>query len=176
MMLTCGIPFITLKGTVDDWQSILDRIDRTEEFGTEPTEWAGMLRAILSRFVQAFVNIGDDIEFWERTIHEERGSGTYWLGGWISVFCAWNGKGVFFTNSDRSWSFLPEIHWARNLNLDGHLIPRVAEYPDGFAEVDVRVVDNGGKSWDCSILAGHIGISPTGNQLDTIQMAPQWFM
>ncbi|KAG5653871.1 hypothetical protein H0H81_009693 [Sphagnurus paluster] len=54
LMAGCGIPFITIEGTQADWQSILMRIDKLPEFGAQPTEWAGMLRVVLKRFVRAF--------------------------------------------------------------------------------------------------------------------------
>ncbi|KAG6909874.1 hypothetical protein DXG01_014910 [Tephrocybe rancida] len=184
MRTRCGIPAITLEGTRDDWQSILDRTDRLHEFGAEPKEWGGMLRAILSRFVHAFdtdASEAADKAFWERMVHEEHASGTYWIGGWMSVFCAWDSKGVFFADrneDDReSLSLKPRPVWARSLELDGHRIPRVRACPDGYAEVDVKVVDVvKQQTWDCRMLAGHVGISLEGDQLDTIRMAPQWFM
>ncbi|KAG6816884.1 hypothetical protein H0H87_002004 [Tephrocybe sp. NHM501043] len=189
MLTCCGIPLITLDGTQDDWQSILTRIDKLHEFGDEPTEWAGMLRAILRRFVRAFDAGGPetDKEFWERMVHEKRGSGTYWLGGWLSVFCAWDSKGTFFTGRQRDHRALADQQergvkrrwpdaWALNMELDGIRIPRSPACPDGYAEVDVEVIDENTKSWDCSMLAGHVGISLGGDQLDTLHIAPQWFM
>ncbi|KAG6909876.1 hypothetical protein DXG01_014912 [Tephrocybe rancida] len=172
MMVACGIPAITLEGTRDDWQSILKRIDRLDEFGDEPKKWAGMLRAVLSRFVQAFdADNGQtlrDKTFWEKIIHEEHGSGLYWIGGWMSVFCAWNSKGNFYQGAD--WGEF------KCLELDGHRIPRATTCPKGYAEVDVEVVDEADKTWDCRMLAGHVGISLQGDQSDTIRMAPQWFI
>ncbi|KAG6837376.1 hypothetical protein H0H93_010534 [Arthromyces matolae] len=186
MTTRCGIPTITLEGTQGDWQSVLDRIDKISEFGVEPTEWAGMLRGILTRFVRVFdVKDGQpDVDkiFWERMLHEERSSGTYWIGGWMSAFCAWDAKGVFFADRNKdtegwSMSLRRTPDWARTLKIDGYAIPRVQECPEGYAEVDVLVEDViNAKIWDCRMLAGHIGFSLAESRLDTIRMAPQWFM
>ncbi|KAG6909858.1 hypothetical protein DXG01_014886 [Tephrocybe rancida] len=191
----CGIPYLTLLGTQSDWQSLLSRISKLSEFGAEPTEWSHMLRAILTRFVRAFDDgfpTGPDAPFWARMVHEESGSGTYWLGGWISAFCAWDAQGVFFADRDKDTAVrlgvlarVPTPAWARGLEVDGCGFPRVSACPEGYAEVSVRVVDGrSGERWACRALAGHVGIEVMregdGEEEreggDTIRMAPQWFV
>jgi hypothetical protein len=182
MEIGCGIPFITLEGTQADWQSILTRIDKIPEFGAEPTEWAPMLRAVLRRFVRAFEEGGPqaDKEFWERMVHEvPGGSGIPYISGWTSAFCAWDHKGAFFAakKSQDNWQdFAPG--WVMNLTFDGVWFPRVYVAPEGYAEVDVLVQDQWtGIEYDCTMLAGHVGISMDGQEkLDTVRIAPQWFM
>lgn len=185
MMIGCGIPFMTIEGTQSDWQSILDRIDKIPEFGREPTEWAGMLRAILKRFVRAFDKGGPQADqgFWERMVHEvPGGSGTPFISGWITAFCAWDNKGVFFASKSSQVGFrsggAPE--WVTNLSFDGVWFPRVWTPPEGYAEVDVLVQDvSTGQKLDCTMIAGHIGTSMEDagrGQLDTVRLAPQWFM
>jgi len=186
MMCGCGIPSITLQGTQADWQSILDRIDKIPEFGSEPAEWSAMLRAILRRFVRAFDAGGPqaDRDFWERIVHEEAGSGTYHLSGWISAFCAWDHEGAFFSSRKYQgtpgggFGFQGTPDWVYGLTFDGVWFPRVWTPPEGYAEVDVLVQDVAtNETHDCTMLAGHIGISMHGKErLDTLHMAPQWFM
>ncbi|KAF8063403.1 hypothetical protein FPV67DRAFT_241690 [Lyophyllum atratum] len=184
MMLGCGIPFITLEGTQADWQSILTRIDKIPEFGEEPKEWAQMLRVILKRFVRAFDTSRPpraDKEFWERMVHEQPGgSFTPFVSGWITAFCAWEPNGVFFAARKHSGSsFGPQPPgWVRKLKFDGVCFPRVWEAPEGYAEVDVLVVDvRTGEELDCTMLAGHVGLTMEGEgRLDTVRAAPQWFM
>ncbi|HYI93066.1 MAG TPA: DUF4419 domain-containing protein [Bryobacteraceae bacterium] len=50
-MCICGIPNITLTGTVEDWQRIRERIEVLETFGLE--WWVSRLRPILDEFVRA---------------------------------------------------------------------------------------------------------------------------
>ncbi|CAA7263991.1 unnamed protein product [Cyclocybe aegerita] len=69
--LDCGIPSITLEGEKEDWENILRRLDKLDEFGQEPTAWARMLRPILKRFVDAFDGGKRDAEFWGRICHYE---------------------------------------------------------------------------------------------------------
>ena len=47
----CGIPQITLTGTVEDWQRIRERIEMFDVFGLE--WWTARLRRILDEFVSA---------------------------------------------------------------------------------------------------------------------------
>jgi hypothetical protein len=55
--------------------------------------------------------------------------------------------------------------------------PKVYAPPEGYAEVDVLVLDMmSGAKIDCTMLAGHIGMTVTGKGQDTIRIAPQWFM
>lgn len=125
MMLGCGIPSITLEGTKEDWQSILTRIDKLPSFGTEPAEWARMLRVILLRFVRAFDAGGPngaDKKFWERMVHEQPGgSFTPFISGWITAFCAWNPKGVFFEARKHQKRSIGQDGpaWVRDLKFDG---------------------------------------------------------
>ncbi|KAF8063399.1 hypothetical protein FPV67DRAFT_1506400 [Lyophyllum atratum] len=185
MMFGCGIPSITIEGTQSDWQSILDRIDKIPEFGPEPTEWAGMLRAILKRFVRAFDEGGPaaDKDFWERMVHEvPGGSQVPFISGWISAFCAWDSKGLFFeakkqqgADVRRARGNVPE--WVTGLTFDGVWFPRVWAPPEGYAEVDVLVQDiSTGVQSQCTMLAGHVGTTIHGDRNDTVRMAPQWFM
>ncbi|KAF5371829.1 hypothetical protein D9615_009572 [Tricholomella constricta] len=184
MQVCCGIPSITIEGTQADWQSILDRIDKIPDFGQEPTEWADMLRAILRRFVRAFEAGGPqaDKEFWEHMIHEESGSGIYYISGWMSAFCAWDASGVYIASKERRGAgrgFMSESGrhaWVHGLKFDGVWFPRANSCPEGYAEVDVRVIQEP-ETFDCAMVAGHVGISVSGqDQQDTIHMAPQWFM
>ncbi|KAG6811064.1 hypothetical protein H0H92_009153 [Tricholoma furcatifolium] len=184
MRLGCGIPFITLQGTQEDWQSILDRIDKIPEFGEEPTEWATMLSAILKRFVHAFDKGGPqaDKDFWERMVHESPGgSFVPFISGWITAFCAWDTKGRFFTARKNQHGFgMDPPQWVINLTFDGVWFPRVHNAPEGYAEVDVLVSDEReGKEYNCTMLAGHVAITMDGEdkqKLDTLRIAPQWFM
>ncbi|GLB42672.1 putative protein with domain of unknown function (DUF4419) [Lyophyllum shimeji] len=183
MMLGCGIPSITLEGTQADWQSILTRIDKIPSFGAEPAEWASMLRAVLKRFVRAFNPGGPkaDKKFWERMVHERPGgSNTPFISGWITAFCAWDPEGVFFAARKRQSRAMGDDGpaWVKNLTFDGVWFPRVWRAPEGYAEVDVKVLEvQTGNAYDCTMLAGHVGIVMQGKErLDTVRPAPLWFM
>ena len=51
MALGCGFPFITLKGTPEDWQKVLDKTRGLSKYGLE--SWVKELEPILTEFVEA---------------------------------------------------------------------------------------------------------------------------
>jgi hypothetical protein len=57
----CGIPQITLTGSVDDWQRMRERIEIFESFGLD--WWVRRLRPVLDQFVPAAAG-EPDREFW----------------------------------------------------------------------------------------------------------------
>lgn len=62
MYVGCGIPSITLTGTVQDWQTVLDKTGRLEELGAG--KWAKDIIPILEQFVEA-VKGNPDRAFWQ---------------------------------------------------------------------------------------------------------------
>jgi Domain of unknown function (DUF4419) len=61
-MCICGIPEITLTGSVDDWQRMRERIEIFESFGMD--WWVQRLRPILDQFVLAAAG-KPDRKFWQ---------------------------------------------------------------------------------------------------------------
>jgi hypothetical protein len=89
----CGIPSVTLEGEKADWESILTRLDKLNEFGKEPKFWASMLRPIIRRFIDSFDG-KHDLDFWSKVVASwSVGSGTTYLSGWITAFCVWSKEG-----------------------------------------------------------------------------------
>ncbi|KAF5319287.1 hypothetical protein D9619_008691 [Psilocybe cf. subviscida] len=167
MGLTCGIPSVTLEGDKQDWEKLLARIDRLSVFGKEPEAWSAMLRPILTRFVQAFDG-QPGTDFWNHVCHyQHMGSGSDFLGGWITAFCVWDKHGkwkrsisindILVKAEERSRTGAhasPSIHSdARNwiLEVDGMPYPTISvdDIPPGYCEVDVHLDDNG-EHFDCA--------------------------
>ena len=63
--LACGIPNITLKGTPDDWQKVLDKTQQLEQY--DMTEWINSLKPILREFVRAS-NGKPNQKFWKNMV------------------------------------------------------------------------------------------------------------
>ncbi len=85
----CGIPRITLLGTVDDWQSIRTRFSMFAEFDLK--WWTDKVDPILEQFVNAKKG-NVDLSFWDNIYKERDGSGGSSVNGWICnlfpyVFC-----------------------------------------------------------------------------------------
>ncbi|KAB8079604.1 hypothetical protein BDV29DRAFT_164038 [Aspergillus leporis] len=57
--------------------TILKKVEMITKFGEEPSQFVGLLRPVLRRFVDCFVNTtGEAIkDFWRKCIHESGFSG-----------------------------------------------------------------------------------------------------
>lgn len=105
--LSCGIPYITLKGTTEDWKNIYTRLGKLKEYKLE--KWYDMLEPILEQFVNAKQG-KVDLEFWQRIAHyEPGGSGPSQISGWITTFCVFDEQG--------NWQSTPLMHFFLNINI-----------------------------------------------------------
>src|SRR6476660_712791 len=82
MRAGCGIPSITLLGTVDDWKSVRRRAAMLSEFGLEA--WTDALLPVLDDVVRA-ADGHVDPGFWRSFFRYQSGSGPSELTGWILV-------------------------------------------------------------------------------------------
>lgn len=48
ILLTCGIPSVTLLGNVSDWEDMLTRMHKIEQLGAEAAQFAKLLRPHLA--------------------------------------------------------------------------------------------------------------------------------
>lgn len=75
MGLCCGIPSVTLMGTVADWKLLREKIERLLEFEVEGNPdgkvmeiWVGYLRKVCDGFVESAEHPGspETLEFWDK--------------------------------------------------------------------------------------------------------------
>jgi hypothetical protein len=79
-MSMCGIPTVTLEGTVEDWERIRERVARLARY--ELTWWTGKIEPILDEFVKAAKG-RPTVTFWQDVYKEQFGSGGPYLSGWL---------------------------------------------------------------------------------------------
>ncbi|OQR89033.1 hypothetical protein THRCLA_09955 [Thraustotheca clavata] len=146
--LRCGIPYVNLLGTVEDWENIRTRIEKLKDFGDCMSEWVTMLGRVLDQFVlaakgQAYV------AFWQRICHNIEGhSGPSYICGWISVFCVFNEEGNWQGNRKRV-----EAH-GQEFESEFPIVD-TTDIPRGFCKVDVTIDDNG-VEYKSAMFAGHV--------------------
>lgn len=106
MMTCCGIPFINLKGTVDDWTSLLALVDHIEQY--ELSWWTNKIRPLLEKIVQT-VSTPDaiDVDFWKDIIKKNGGSGGPYYNGWICKFFPYIGTNEYRKNTFESITDVP---------------------------------------------------------------------
>ena len=86
----CGIPEITLEGTVDDWKKLRDRVLGLAQYDLD--WWISALKPVLDQFVSA-ASGSVDREFWSNLYKENGGSGGPYITGWICTLFPYIGKG-----------------------------------------------------------------------------------
>jgi hypothetical protein len=78
----CGIPRVTLLGTLSDWQSVKHRAEHLAEYGLEA--WVRELSPILDELCAAAAG-RPDRELWRSFYKYESRSGGSRVTGWINV-------------------------------------------------------------------------------------------
>ncbi|MEU4645039.1 DUF4419 domain-containing protein [Micromonospora sp. NPDC023814] len=92
LVCVCGIPSITLTGTVTDWQKIRTRVDAIAGFGLQT--WCRSLAPIADQFVRAAA--GEvDVAFWRRIYNPVDAYGGEVVTGWAArLYPYLRGKGT----------------------------------------------------------------------------------
>lgn len=85
----CGIPEVTLEGTLEDWRNLRERVESFARFGLD--WWLEDLRFVLDEFVAAKEG-KPNARFWQRIFRGEHQEGEYlepdfnFVSGWVHVF------------------------------------------------------------------------------------------
>jgi hypothetical protein len=150
VMLCCGLPSVTLEGTIDDWREIRARVDRLGQMERqanmttrELAEWSVVLGGVLDHFVDAF-NGNVDKQWWNSITHYQGGgSGPSYLSGWIMAFCPWDDRGRFVLKNPRD----------NEKGSYGRI--ETGDIPACTVEVPVTINDNG-REYKTLFYAGNI--------------------
>ncbi|EGC37875.1 hypothetical protein DICPUDRAFT_76541 [Dictyostelium purpureum] len=166
MKTRCGLPSVTLLGTVDDWSNLKQRLQKLKEFNIESNnkeesnlmdKWLSYLEPILDQLVLT-ASGSPDLQWWNSIAHREQGSGTDRLSGWLSSFCCFNSDGDWNVSpqSDSKW---PTISYNTISN--------------GFVNTPVLLIDGDGTEYNSTLFSGHI--ATTTNQTK-IKPSIDWFL
>lgn len=145
MMTACGFPRITLEGSVEDWERILDRVRTLMDIPAvaadiHMTDWLYSLKGTLDNFILSAKG-HPAIEYWKRFYKENAMSGGPYVTGHVLDFFPY-------------------------LNRDGKILKRVntrvspSNFDRGLAKTDL-VWKRLGEIWDVEFHAGLVGVSMT---------------
>jgi hypothetical protein len=97
---SCGIPNITIEGTTDDWQKVLNKTQQLRKYDLD--WWVDDLVPILNEFINASKGNINKV-FWQNIVKKDRpekyvGGGCSWdrpteLDGWFLKFMPYDKKG-----------------------------------------------------------------------------------
>jgi len=172
--LMCGIPEVTLEGTVDDWRLLRQKIDRLPQYeitGNDPVmaKWHALLVPVLDEFVNSAAG-HPDLAFWDRVCsHSGGGSGPSYLSGWVTVFACFKATGQWMGDVVPGGLDEKPKQWPC---ID------TGSLPVGVVSVPVLVDDNG-TQYDTQMVAGQfayemVALGQKSSNLDTIRPRNDW--
>jgi hypothetical protein len=158
--LLCAVPYVTLEGTVEDWEALERRAARLVEFDTDKKymqKWYALLGPVLAELTRSAKG-NPQLDWWERVCNKfGGGSGPRYLSGWITVFCVFNESGKWVGDQykqNSGWRDGTVYSSACSFAKEGWPIVNFSDLPNGYCKVDVTVDDNG-TVYKCEMLAGH---------------------
>ena len=165
MMCVCGIPYVTLTGSADDWRSIRERVEVFAAYDLE--WWLVRLRPILDELVRSAEGLAST-QFWQSIYKPQAVYGGTSITGWIGDLFPYLGDAP---RRRRNHIFqIERIDWGipikDGVNSFGGGARGVSQksFPTGLssAPVGVRLPDDSKNGFD--LLGGFLGV--TQNQQD----------
>jgi len=100
-LILCGVPEVTILGTVEDWQDIRQRVQKLSDFDVDGQRTLQMWSLLLDRVLENFVEVKSggpvNTAFWDNLArhdhHVEGCTRATTLSGWITVFSVFDTKG-----------------------------------------------------------------------------------
>jgi hypothetical protein len=163
----CGIPSITLLGTVDDWKSIRRRVALFGEYGLE--NWCKALDPILAQFVAAAEG-KSDTGFWQSFFRFHSGSGPSVMTGWITALFPYLKDheenlypNPYFDQWEQRLQIDDKQHWRdRNKNPQGVGMNAV---PPCLTSVPLKVIWGMAGESNMRLVGGLMGVSQSPDDL-----------
>lgn len=160
MVLSCGLPKVTLRGTKYDWETIIEKLSFLRSLNEQVlTEWSKVLEYVLTYFVDAFDNKIDP-DFWNRIAHVTGGgSGPSYVEGWILAFFPFDKETKYCLNS---------IDTIKEGSRFGHV--ETGDVASCSVTVPV-IIDDNGRIYNTEFLAGLLATEVINNGLEPL---PSW--
>ncbi|KAM9970372.1 hypothetical protein ACTFIR_002228 [Dictyostelium discoideum] len=162
MSTHCGLPKVTLNGSVEDWINLKERATRLKEFNNKEdhmNKWLGYLLPVLDNFIQSSRGKPDK-EWWNKIVDYRSRSGGGILTGWLSVFCVFNNDGNFQDKANTSLC----------LDTSETIWPKVCEtnIPYGYTSTPILLTDFDGTKYNSTLYSGHLTQKIEGSKLSPL--------
>ncbi|CAG8437545.1 9297_t:CDS:2 [Acaulospora colombiana] len=106
--LMCGIPKITLEGTLDDWIKIQKKTKDLRKLSLEMDFWLDRLDPVVENLVATYKGEIDQ-DYWSKVSSRQRfGSGPRSISGWMLGFFPYDRTGERITNNTLEPSDIPD--------------------------------------------------------------------
>lgn len=148
MRTMCGIPSITLMGSVDDWRNIRTRAENLIEYDLD--WWAKGLLSVTDHLVKAAEG-NPDVKFFDSLYKEGGGSGGPFASGWMNVLFPYlEGHAGNLMKNTYAENWDDTRGWGGGPTLDA--------YTNGLAKVPFKWQVYG-TTYDMELLGGLVGVA-----------------
>ena len=145
----CGIPWITVRGTVDDWKKIRERVEIIGQYDLD--WWTNRLLPICNEIIETVAG-KPDWEFWKHICKPQSMYGGEVITGWLADLFPYLKDGI--TNSPTYKN--PILETPREELTINHGIPP-ASFPTGISQASFSANTPQGKL-QLELIAGFIGV------------------
>ncbi|KAN0038508.1 hypothetical protein ACTA71_000686 [Dictyostelium dimigraforme] len=167
MRSRCGLPKVTLNGTVEDWINLKERAIRLKEFNNKEdhmNKWLSYLLPILDNFIESSRG-NPNTKWWNKIVDFRSRSGGGILTGWLSAFCLFNEDG----------DYEDDVPFTLCLDKTETIWPKVSQdhIPYGYTSTPISLTDFSGTKFNSTIYSGHIT-----KKIDGTKFTPliDWFI
>ncbi|MDY6900417.1 MAG: DUF4419 domain-containing protein [Cyanobacteriota bacterium] len=145
----CGIPWITVRGTVDDWKKIRDRIEKISEYDLE--WWTNRLLPICNGIIETVAG-KPILEFWQHICKPQSMYGGEVITGWLADLFPYIKDDITNTPTYKN----PILEKPREeLTINNGIPP--AAFPLGISQASFSLNTLQGES-QLELIAGFIGV------------------
>ncbi len=157
----CGIPYITIEGTPEDWKKIYENTQKLKGYGVD--DWLDSLEPVLQQFYKASLGHIDQ-PFWNDIYKNASEYAAFYISGWIIKFFPYlkaTGEATGEYDNEKG-SKVKEIYIKNPYykNTD-YLMSTLStdDFPSGLAEISIQWNNRFNNSQtDIQVFAGFMGI------------------
>ncbi|CAG8706018.1 1742_t:CDS:1, partial [Dentiscutata heterogama] len=120
----CGIPKITLEGTLQDWAKLQEKVVKLRKLNLDLDFWLDRLEPVIWNLIATYLGEVDE-DFWGRIVKIDKvfgsGGGTY-ITGWMLAFFPYNRSGYPIQHDRLELSDIPngiiEVPFTTDIGLN----------------------------------------------------------
>ncbi|EGC30711.1 hypothetical protein DICPUDRAFT_157533 [Dictyostelium purpureum] len=154
----CGLPEVTLLGSVDDWVDIKNRFCRFKDYDcktNQMNQWSELLNPVLDKFIETAQG-NPDIKWWNSISRYNGVSGGPYITGWITCFCIYDITGKY-VGDRKDESMVPPRGEEKELS-GKWLTLKANQLIKGYVSTPVVLKDINGICYNSELYCGHITV------------------
>ncbi|CAB4397351.1 unnamed protein product [Rhizophagus irregularis] len=104
----CGIPKVTLEGTLEDWIKLQEKVIQLRQLDLDMDFWLDRLDPVVWKLVETYKGNVDE-EFWSKIISKDSfGSGPSWVTGWTTALYPYRMDGEKLERDTINPDYIPD--------------------------------------------------------------------